>query len=85
MDNRLPGSSVHGDFPGKSTGVDFHALLQEIFSTQELNPRVLHLLHWQVGSLPGASPGKPFNPIGLGFNPIMIPWLVPSVFSIPLY
>ena len=27
----LPGSSVHGDFPGKNTGVDCHALLQGIF------------------------------------------------------
>ena len=26
-----PGSSVHGDTPGKNTGVDFHTLLQGIF------------------------------------------------------
>ena len=64
MDCSLPGSSVHGDFPGKNTGVGCHALLQQIFLTQELNPHVLHLLHWQVGSLPRASPGKPFDSIG---------------------
>ena len=28
MDGSLPGSSVHGDFPGKNTGVGCHALLQ---------------------------------------------------------
>ena len=46
----LPGSSVHGDSPGKNTGVDCHALLQSIFPTQGWNPRLLCLLHWQVGS-----------------------------------
>ena len=30
-----------------------------IFLTQESNPCLLHLLHWQVGSLPLARPGKP--------------------------
>ena len=30
----LPGSPVHGDFPGKNTGVGCHALLQGIFPTQ---------------------------------------------------
>ena len=29
-----PGSSVHGDSPGKNTGVGCHALLQTIFLTQ---------------------------------------------------
>ena len=33
-----PGSSVHGDSPGKNTGVGCHALLQGIFPTQRLNP-----------------------------------------------
>ena len=28
------------------------ALLQGIFPTQGLSPPLLHLLHWQVGSLP---------------------------------
>ena len=40
MDCSLPGSLVHGDPPGKSTGVDRHALLQGIFSNQGLNPRL---------------------------------------------
>ena len=45
-----PGSSVHGDSPGKNIGMDCHALLQGIFSTQGINPHVLCLLHWQAGS-----------------------------------
>ena len=39
-------------FPGKSTGVGCHFPLQGISLTQGLNPRLLHLLHWQVDSLP---------------------------------
>ena len=55
----LPGSSVHGKYPGKNTRVDCHALLQGIFPTQGPNPHFLSLPHWQVGSLSLASPGKP--------------------------
>jgi len=47
------------DSPGKSTGVDHFALLQGIFLTQGLNPRLLSVLHWQAGSLPLSPPGKP--------------------------
>ena len=53
-----PGSSVHGDSPGKDIGMVCHALLQRIFPTQGSNPCLLSLLHWQVGSLPLAPPGK---------------------------
>ena len=35
--------------------------LQGIFLTQRLSPCLLCLLHWQVGSLPVAPPGKPLN------------------------
>ena len=42
MDCSLPGSSVHGDSPGKNTGVGCYALLQVIFPTQGLNPDLLH-------------------------------------------
>ena len=41
VDWGLPGSSVLGNSPGKNTGVGCHALLQEIFPTQELNPDLL--------------------------------------------
>ena len=42
MDCSTSGSSVHGDSPGKNTGVGCHALFQRIFSTQGLNPGLLH-------------------------------------------
>ena len=47
MDCSPPGSSVHGDSPGKNTGVGHHALLptQGIFPTQGLKLHVLQLLH----------------------------------------
>ena len=47
------------DFPGKNTELGYHVLLQGIFPSQGLNPRLLHLLHWQAGSLPLVPPGKP--------------------------
>ena len=37
-----PGSSVHGDSPGKNTGVGCHALLQGIFLTQGSNSQLRH-------------------------------------------
>ena len=52
MDYSLPGSSVHGIFPGKNTGVDCHFRLQGIFLTQGLNRCLLHLLPWQVDFSP---------------------------------
>ena len=59
MDCSLPGSSVHGDATGKNAAVGCHFLLQEILLTQGSNPHLLHLLHWQVPSLPLVPPGKP--------------------------
>ena len=44
-----PDSSVHGDSPGKDTGMHCQALLQEIFKTQGLNLGLLHCsqsLYW---------------------------------------
>ena len=58
MDCSLPGSSVHGDSPGRNTEVSFHSLLQGIFPTQGLNQSLLCLLHGQVASLSLAPPGK---------------------------
>ena len=43
-----------------NTGVGCHAPLQGIFPTQESNPRLLYLLHWQAGSLLLAPPGEPY-------------------------
>ena len=56
MDCISSGSSVYGDSIGKNTGVGCHALLQGIFPTQGSTPG---LLHWQMGSLTLAPPGKP--------------------------
>ena len=42
MEDSPPGSSVHGDSPGKNTRVGCHVLLQGIFPTQEANPGFPH-------------------------------------------
>ena len=47
------------DFPGKNTGVSCRALPQGISMAQGLNPRIFHLLYWQVDSLPLVPAGKP--------------------------
>ena len=44
------------DFPGKNSGVGCCFLLQGMFLIQGLK---LHLLQWQVDSLPLSPPGKP--------------------------
>ena len=49
------------DSPGKNTGVGCYAFLQRIFLIQGLSPHILHLLHWQAGSLPLVPPGKPMG------------------------
>ena len=42
VDCSPPGSSVHGDSPGKNTGVGSHTLLQGILRTQGSNLGLLH-------------------------------------------
>ena len=54
MDYSSPGSSVHGILQAR---ILEYFLLQVIFPTQGLNQGLLHLLHWQTGSLPLAPPG----------------------------
>ena len=71
MDCRQPGSSVHGDSPGKTTRVGCHALLQGIFPTQGSKPGLPHsrrilyqlsqqgsprILEWVAISSPGDLP-----------------------------
>ena len=56
--NALIFTGLH--FPGKNTRVGCHFLLQEIFPTQESNPRLLHLLHRQMDSLPPNHLRSPF-------------------------
>ena len=55
MDCSPPGSSVHGDSPGKNTGEGCRALLQGIFPNPQIEPMSPAL---QVGSLPSEPPGK---------------------------
>ena len=55
MDCSLPGSSVHGIFSGKNTGVG------GLFLTQGSNPHPLRLLHWQADSLLLVPPGNPIT------------------------
>ena len=59
MDCSPPGSSIHGIFQAKNTGVGCHLLLQGILPTQELNSYLSHLLHWQADSLPVLHLGSP--------------------------
>ena len=47
-----------------------------ILTTQRSNLCLLHLLHWQVGSLPLAPPGKPFSfPWGPGNSGSAYTWI----------
>ena len=52
------GSSVHGIFQARI--LSCHFLLKGLL-TQGSNPCLLCLLHWQMSSLPRASPGKPLQ------------------------
>ena len=61
VDCSPPGSYVHWNSPGKSTGVGCHSLLQQTFPIQGLNLHLLGLLHWQVGSSLLAPAGKPYR------------------------
>ena len=91
MDCRPPGSSAHGDSPGKNTGVGLHALLQGILPTQGSNPglhhcrQILHCLRHQ-GS-PG-TPWKLINATNQGFlltlPPTPPPW-PPRDTPLPVY
>ena len=90
---RLPGQ---WGFPAKNIGVGCHFLLQWIFLTQGSNPCLLHLLHWQVDSLPLSHQGSPnkvhslfifpqllSNVLFLLENPTGIPHLLHLVITSP--
>ena len=56
-------ASLSMEFSRQEYWSDCHALLQGSFLTHGSNPHFLCLLHWQMGSLPLATPGKPpINP-----------------------
>ena len=80
VDCSLPGSSVRGDFQARILGVGCHVLLQGIFPTQGSNPSLLHLLHWQVDSLPLHHQGSLTPILGNIYsspNTLKPPYLVP--------
>ena len=61
MKHSLPGSSVHGIFSGKNTGMDCDFLLQGIFLTWGSNLGLLYCRQYptlQMDSLPTEPPGK---------------------------
>ena len=64
--------SCSWDSPGKNTGVDCHSLLQGIFLTQELNPRLLHcrqiLYHLGHQGSPIKNWEQLKNPLALHFS-----------------
>ena len=59
MDSSSPGSSVHGILQARMLDRIDMPSSRGSFQTQGSNPYFLHLLHWQVGSLPLVPPGKP--------------------------
>ena len=67
MDCSPPRLLCPWDFPGKSTEVGCHFLLQRIFPTQGLNPC---LLHWQADSLPLSHLGNPYNTYRITYTSI---------------
>ena len=56
MDWSPPGSSVHGDSPGKNNGVGCHALLQGIFPTLGSNSGLPHCRQILYHLIPQGSP-----------------------------
>ena len=63
MDCSPPGSSVHGNSPGKNPAVGCHALLQGIVPTHGLNPGLLHCrwILYRLSHLLGSQSPQPFH------------------------
>ena len=99
MDCSPPGSSVHGDSPGKNTGVGCHVLLQRIFPTQGLKPGLLrcrqilyHLSHqgspwileWVAYSFSRGSSLPKIKPGSPALQVDSLPGELPGKFILPL-
>ena len=71
LDCSLPGFSVHRILQARI--LEWVAMTSSRGSsqTQGLNPCLLSLLCWQVGSLPLVSPGKPKNPLQIEPVPVV--------------
>ena len=63
-----PGSSVHGILQARTLEWVAISSSRGIFPTQGSNPHLLPLLHWQVGSLPLATPGKSLGDMLCDYN-----------------
>ena len=59
MDCSPPVSFVHGMLQARILEWVARPFSGGIFLTQRLSPHLLHLQHWQAGSLTLAPPGKP--------------------------
>ena len=59
-------TSLSMGFPGNNTGVGCHCLLQRTFPIQGLNPHLLCVLNWLVGSLPLAQQGQGIAKVSYG-------------------
>ena len=66
-----PGSSVHGDSPGKNAGVGSHFLLQGIFPTQESNLGLLLCRQILYRLSCRGSPCHPFFGLGLDSSGVL--------------
>ena len=58
VDHSPPGSTVHGILQARIPEWVAMPSSKGSFPTQGLNVSLLHLLHWQAGSLPLVPPGK---------------------------
>ena len=87
MDCNPPGHSVHGDSPGKNTGVGCHLLLQGIFSYQRSNPglphcsQILYCLSQQFSSVQLLSHVQFFEMHGLQHTGHPCPSPTPGAYS----
>ena len=86
MDPSLPGSSVHGESPGKNTEVSCCALLQRIFPTQGLNPglpccrQILYQLGYEGNTIIYVSESERCSVLSYSFRPhrLYSPWNSPG-------
>ena len=83
MDCRPPDSSVHGILQARILEWVAMPSSRWIFPTQRSNPCLLRLLHWQVGPLPLAPPGKYMCCLCIIFGEMSIQ--IFCLFSIGLY
>ena len=92
-DCSLPSPSVHGNSPGKNTGVGYYAPLQGIFPTQGWNPGLPHcrwilyclshqgsprIVEWQCIPSPGDPPNLAIEPVSPALQVESLPAELPK-------